>query len=285
MAVLLTIVAAVVGGTIGAIFATLAKNKLIRVLLIIGPAILSARLATPFIQHALNKGTTTPTSVSQFEALYGSNVRPALMLLPAYERVFNDHPAVETAFKEDLRKAYDASDPSGLNEAAVAIGTRAVADVMIRYVPFARDDDLIEVARTFTDILETLQARDPEVCVLFLHGPAHGKPLSSSQLTQSLGADRFNRLNQASLRLIAGAAQTVVPFDRARGQQLMAEIGKQRAPLLTGRSSEVVTGARLSEGAEEAQAACAFFVAIYQDIAALPSSDSATVLRYIFAST
>jgi hypothetical protein len=171
-----------------------------------------------------------------------------------------------------------------MNEAAVAIGTRVLGDVMIKYVPFARDEDLIEFAKTFADILKALQARDPEICVLFLHGPAHGRPLTTSQLTQYLGEEPFNRLSQVSLTLIANASQNAVPFDRVRGQQLMAKIGEQRGPLMTGQSSEVVAGARLSQSADEARAACAFFVAIYEDIAALPSNDSAVVLRHIFTS-
>lgn len=284
VAIVAAAIAGGVGGAIGGLLGGLTKNSTLRGILIIVPTILGARLATPFIQPEVEKVIGPSMRGPQFDAVYETDIRPGLMKMPAYVRVFKDHREVEVAFKEELRKAFLAGGAKGMNEAAVAIGTRVLGDVMIRYVPFARDEDLIEFAKTFTDALKTLQARDPEVCVLFLHGPAHGKPLTTSQLTQYFGEERFNKLSQVSLALIANASQTVVPFDRVRGQQLMEKIGEQRGPLMTEKSSEVVTGARLSQSAEESRAACAFFVAIYEDIAALPSNDSATVLRYIFTS-
>jgi hypothetical protein len=83
-------------------------------------------------------------------------------------------------------------------------------------------------------------------------------------------------------RIVQYAADVPFAFDKARGEALTTEIAQRRGGLLTEKSGEVATGARLAATPQEAQAACAFSAALYEDLAALPAADAETALRYMF---
>ena len=138
------------------------------------------------------------------------------------------------------------------------------------------------LAKVMGSVLQTLNQKDAEGCVLFLFGTQHGKSVSTSRLKASLGDQGMKDMLDINNKIVQYAADAPIAFDKARGEAVTTEIAQHRGGLLTDKSSEVATGARLPANPHEAQAACAFSAALYEDIAALPTADAEAALRYMF---
>lgn len=270
------------GGAVGAALASISRNGVIRTMLIVAPMVLGARLAPAFIQPELEKAVGPQIRTVEFDTLYESGFRAGLVEQPALARLFKDDPAIEAAFKVELRKAYREGGAKGTIEAAAGIGARVLGDAYVRYMPRAQTEDLIAYTKTMASILKDLQEGDPEACVLMLYGAQHGQAIPTSRLRSAVGVQGMKAMQDINNKIIANAGQEAVLGNAARGETVTAELAQRHAPLLTGQSAEVASGTRLHTTHEEASAACAFSAALFADIAALPAEDAEAVLRYMF---
>lgn len=270
------------GGAIGTALASFSKSAIIRTMLIVAPVVLGARLGPMLIQPELEKAVGPQVRTAQFDAVYDSEIRPGIVKQPALARIFSDDPAIEAAFKAELRTAYQAGGAKGATEASAGIGARVLGDVFVRYMPRARTEDLMGYTRTMASVLQNLRDKDPESCVLMLYGAQHGQALPTSRLQAAVGERGMKAMLDINNRIVANAADEPVAFDMERGEALTTEVAQRHADLLTGQSGEVASGRRLHTSREEARAACAFSTALFVDIAAQPPEDAEAVLRYMF---
>jgi hypothetical protein len=282
IAVLAAGIGGAVGGALGALIASYSRSGIIKAMLIVAPIVLGARLAPAFIQPELEKAVGPQVRTVQFDAVYESEIRPDIVKQASLARVFKDDPKVETAFKDELRKAYQTGGAKGALEAAAGIGARTLGDVFARYMPRARGEDLLSYTKTMAAILQNLRDNDPEACVLMLFGSQHGQSMPTSRLKTTIGDQGMKSMLAVNNQIVANAGEVPVEFDMTQGEALTTEIAQRHAGLLTEKSAEVATGARLHTTREEAHAACAFSTALFVDIMALPPQEAETVLRYMF---
>lgn len=271
-----------IGGAIGAALASFSKSGIIRTMLIVAPIVLGGRLGPMLIQPELEKAVGPQVRTVQFDAVYDTEIRPGIVKQPALDRIFKEDPAIEAAFKAELRKAYQEGGSKGALEAAAGIGARVLGDVFVRYMPRARTEDLIGYTTTMASVLQNLRDKDPEACILMLYGAQHGRAIPTSRLKAAVGEKGMKAMLDINNQIVANAADEPIAFDAARGEALTAEVAQRHADLLTGQSGEVASGTRMHTTREEAHAACAFSTALFVDIGALPLDDAEPVLRYMF---
>jgi hypothetical protein len=282
IAIIAAAIGGAIGGALGGVLSRFAKAGSLRTVLVVVPAIIGAGVVPPLIKPHLEEAIGPSVRTAQFDAVYETEIRPGLLKQPALARIFKDDPKAEDVFKAELRKAYQEGGAAGAVDAAAGIGARILGDHFVRYMPRARTEDLIEFAKVMGSVLESLNQKDSEGCVLFLFGTQHGKSLSTSRLKAAVGDQGMKAMLDINNKIVEHAADAAIPFDKARGETMTTEIAQRRGDLLTGKSSEVATGARLPADPQEAQAACAFSAALYGDIAALPPADAEAALRFMF---
>jgi hypothetical protein len=63
----------------------------------------------------------------------------------------------------------------------------------------------------------------------------------------------------------------------------VSQLAQRHAPLLTGSSSEVATGARIYKDVAEARTACTFAAAMFRDLATMDKATSELIMRHLYA--
>lgn len=271
-----------IGGALGAALASISKNGIIRTMLIVAPIVLGGRLGPLLIQPELEKALGPQVRAAQFDTVYNSEIRPGIIKQAALARIFKEDPAIEAAFKAELRQAYQSGGAEGAMEAAAGIGARVLGNVFVQYMPRARTEDIIGYTKTMSSILQDLRDKDPEACVLMLYGAQHGQAIPTSRLRAAAGEQGLKSMLDVNNQIVANAGDEAIPFDAARGEALTAELAQRHSNLLTGEAADVASGTRMHKDRDEAKAACAFSAALFTDIVALPPEDAEAVLRYMF---
>jgi hypothetical protein len=274
------------GGAIGALIASRLPEtaKGLRAAVIVGFIVALPVLARPALAPHVEQYAGTWLRAGQFEALYDTEVTAELKKIPAIERLFRDYPETGKRFREQARKAYEAGGARNLLETAPAIGADALGDALMLYMPKARGEDLILFATTMADTLTLMNERDPEVCILYQFGSKLGVPLDNTRLTATIGKESQKRLVDTMNALVLNAGDTAVAHDRVKGEAAVSQLAQRHAPLLTGSSSEVATGARIYKDVAEAKTACTFAAAMFRDLATMDKATSELIMRHLYAS-
>lgn len=274
------------GGAIGALIASMLPEtaKGLRTIVIVGFIVALPTLAKPALTPYVEQYAGTWLRAGQFDALYDTEVTAELRKIPAIERLFRDYPETGKRFREQARKAYEAGGAKNLLETAPTIGADALGDALMLYMPKARGEDLILFATTMADTLTLMNERDPEVCILYQFGSKLGAPLDNSRMTATIGTEGQKRLVDTMNALVLNAGDKAVEHDRVKGEAAVSQLAQRHAPLLTGSSSEVATGARIYKDVAEAKAACTFAAAMFRDLATMDKATSELILRHLYAS-
>ena len=283
---LISIIAAAIGGgggaLLGGLLASLTKAKGARVALVAGFAAVGGSLINPLVKPQIEAYLGPQLRGEQFDATYNSEFLPELKKIPAFARIFRDHPEVEKRLREKARDAYSSGGPKGLAEAATAIGASVIGESLAWYLPRARGQDLIFFAQAEAEILAAFDAKDPEACILYQFGPTYGRPLGTTRLMAAIGEDLNHKQLDVVNAIVVNAADQPIAFDKAKAGALLTQVGQRYAALLTGKSSEVAQGARPPADTQEAKAACDFAAAVFKDIAAMDAASAELALRKTF---
>jgi hypothetical protein len=278
-------IAGALGGLVGALIAgkVAQKNTMIRTAIIIagitGFSVMGRPILAPYVEHIAGPWMRT----SQFDALYGSEIEASLKKVPAFERIFREHPDVEKKFRDAARKAFEQGGAPNLRAKASSIGSDVLGDALLLYLPGARAEDLVLFAVTMSDILTAMNDRDPELCIIYQFGTQLGQPLDSARLQAVIGETGQRRLLETMNTIVVNAGDNPVPHDRTRGAREVANIAERHAPLLTGSSAEVAAGERLHKDIAEAKAACSFATAMFRDLATMDPKSAELIMRQLYA--
>lgn len=279
-------IAGALGGLVGALIAgRMADQKtMIRTAIIVacisGFSIIGRPLLEPYVERIAGPWMRT----SQFDVLYGSEMEASLKKIPAFERIFREHPDVEKRFREAARKAFEQGGAPNLRAKASSIGSDVLGDALLLYLPRARAEDLVLFAVTMSDILSAMNERDPELCIIYQFGSELGQPLDNARLQAVIGDTGQDRLLAVMNKIVVNAGNSPVPHDRTRGAREVANIAERHAPLLTGSSAEVAAGERLHKDVAEAKAACSFATAMFKDLATMDPKSAELIMRQLYAS-
>jgi hypothetical protein len=271
------------GGALGAVLGSLFQSNSIRTGLIVVLALVGGNLGKPLAEPYVETYFGAALRSSQFDSLYQSQIKTEFKKVPALERIFKDDPAVEQRFKEKARAAYEKGGAKELLEASSGIGAEVIGEALGRYLPRARAQDLILFAKTMTEVLDVMNAKDPEACILHQFGASYGKPLPTSRLNAVVGKEGQDKQLAALNALVTNAGPTIVAFDKAKADAAIAALAQRHGPLLTGNSAEVAGGKRPPANAEEAKVACSFALALFKDVSTMDPAAAELVLRGMFA--
>ena len=277
--------AGVIGGLIGALIARQlpAARKNLRVAIIVAGVVIPPVIARPFLAPWVEQVAGSWLRTSQFDVLYDTEVLAGLRKMPAYERIFREHPDIEKKFRAAARKAYQAGGAKGLVERAPAIGADVLSDSLMLYLPRARREDLILFARSMAQIVSAMNERDPELCIIYQYGAQFGQPLDNSRLEAVIGRDSQKNMLEAMNRVVSNASSEPISFDRTRAEEEIADLAERHAILLTGDAAEVAAGARLHKDKAEARAACSFAAAMFKDLATMDPTIAERIMRQLYA--
>jgi len=272
-----------IGGGLGGLVGRMFSSNGVRIALVVGLALLGANLAKPVIQPQVEAYLGPSLRGSQFDSLYESQIKAEIKKIPALARIFKDDPTVEQRFKDKARVAYEKGGAKELLESSGGIGAEVIGEAMGRYLPRARAQDLMLFAKTMAEVLDVMNAKDPEACVLHQFGASYGKPLPTSRLNAAIGKEGQDKQLAALNALVTNAGPTVVVFDKPKADAAIGELAKRHAPLLTGNAAEVAGGKRPPANAEEAKVACSFALALFKDVSTMDAATAELILRGMFA--
>lgn len=273
------------GGALGAIVGSFFSNKSVRTAAIVALAVAGGNLGKQFVQPQVEKLLGPSLRADEFDTVYAQQIVPEFKKVPALERIFRDDPAVEQRFKEKARAAYEAGGAHGLNEAASGIGAEVLSGAMVRYLPRSRTQDLIQFAKVMADVLGSLNAKDPEACILHQFGATYGRALPTSRLNAAIGKEGQDKQLAVLNDLVLNATDTAPAFDKAKADAAITALAQRHAPLLTGSSAEVAGGKRPPKDVDEAKAACSFAVALFKDLSTMDTPTAELVLRSMFSAS
>lgn len=278
-------IAGAIGGLIGALIARQVPEARanLRIAIIVAGVVVLPVLARPFLAPQVEQVAGSWLRTSQFDTLYDTEVLAELKKMPAYERIFREHPEIEKKFRAAARKAYQAGGAKALLQRAPAIGAEVLSDSLMLYLPRARGEDLILFARTMAQIVSAMNERDPELCIIYQFGTQFGQPLDNARLEAVIGRDSQTTMLDAMNKVVSNAASQPVPFDRTRAEGDVADLAERHAPLLTGNAAEVAAGTRLHKDKAEAQAACSFAAAMFKDLSTMDPAIAERIMRQLYA--
>ena len=275
------------GGAIGAFVGAVLPLKDLRWIAMIAAGAVGASLGAvtvqPDIESFLDRQFAAPERRESFDGIYEREIRPEIVKNAALARIFADFPQQEGAFKAALRNSYEQGGEEQLVRDSLAAGAMLSPAVNF-YIPRATDADLVRFAAIMADILGSLEAKDPEACILMQFGAAYGRPLADERFRASVDQAILDRQASVINDLIVSAAAAPVIFDALQASVLMDDFRQSHGANLDAPTAEVAGGQRLSANEQEARAACHFTVAMFRDIAAMPESDGALIMRSIAAS-
>jgi hypothetical protein len=271
------------GGALGAILGSLFQNNSIRTALVVALAVICGNLGKPLVEPHVETYLGASLRGGQFDSLYESQIKAEITKIPALERIFKDDPTVEQRFKDKARAAYEKGGAKELLESASGIGAEIIGEALGRYLPRARAQDLILFAKTMTEVLDVMNAKDPEACILHQFGASYGKPLPTSRLDAVIGKEGQEKQLAALNALVTNAGPTIVAFDKPKADAAIPALAQRHAPLLTGNSAEVAGGKRPPANVEEAKVACSFALALFKDVSTMDPATAELVLRAMFA--
>jgi hypothetical protein len=272
-----------IGGAIGGLIGSMFSNKTVSTAAVVVLAVIGGAVGKQFVQPHVETYLGPSLRGSQFDSLYESQIKTEIKTIPALERIFKDDPSVEQRFKDKARAAYESGGAKGLLEASGGIGAQVIGEAMGRYLPRARALDLLLFAKTMAEILDAMNAKDPEACILHQFGASYGKPLAPSRLNAAIGKDGQDKQLAALNALVMNAGPTIVVFDKAKADAAIAALAQRHAPLLAGNAAEVAGGKRPPANLDEAKAACGFALALFKDVATMDPATAELILRGMFA--
>lgn len=278
-------IAGAIGGLVGALIARRVPEARanLRIAIIVTGMVALPVIARPFLSPWVEQIAGNWLRTSQFDTLYDTEVLAGLKKMPAYERIFREHPDIETKFRAAARKAYESGGARALVDRAPTIGAEVLSDALMLYLPRARGEDLILFARTMAKIVSAMNERDPELCIIYQFGTQFGLPLDNARLEAVVGRDGLKTMLDAMNQVVSNAASDIVPFDRARAEGEVADLAERHAPLLTGNAAEVAAGTRLHKDKAEARAACSFATAMFKDLATMDPGTAERIMRQLYA--
>lgn len=278
-------IAGAIGGGLGGAIATMFSNKNTRSTVVLVLAVAGGVIGQRFVKPYVEAYIGPSLRAGEFDRLYASQLAPEIKKIPALERIFRDDPAVEKRFKEKARAAYEAGGASGLSEAASGIGAEVLSGAMVRYLPRSRTQDLIQFAKVMSEVLGSLNAKDPEACILHQFGATYGKPLPTSRLNAAIGKEGQDKQLAVLNDLVLNATDTAPAFDKAKADAAITALAQRHAPLLTGSSAEVAGGKRLPKDVDEAKAACSFALALFKNLSTMDTPTAELILRAMFSAS
>jgi hypothetical protein len=272
-----------IGGALGGLIASMFSNKSIGTAAVVALAVVGGSLGKPLVQPYVETYLGPSLRGSQFDSLYESQIKAEIGKIPALQRIFKDDPTVEQRFKDKARAAYERGGAKELLEASGGIGAQVIGEAMGHYLPRARAQDLMLFAKTMAEVLETMNAKDPEACILHQFGASYGKPLPVSRLNAVIGKEGQDKQLAALNALVMNAGPTVVVFDKPKADAAIAALAQRHAPILTGNAAEVAGGKRPPANADEAKVACSFALALFKDVSTMDPATAELILRGMFA--
>jgi hypothetical protein len=196
-----------------------------------------------------------------------------------FATIFRDYPGARDQTEQRLRAAYERGGRPELEREFRAIGEDFSATLMQRYLPRARNEDVLEFGRSTEVLIATLREKAPLICYAWMFDP---QALDLRQFERTVGTFNRNRLETAIRALVVNAGPDDIDYDRTTTEQALGLIAQQTVAQYPQELSEILAGARPISSDSQKTMMCGFTHDVYKGV--LAHTRAVDILRFMLTS-